>query len=91
MKYVFRALVFHLICIVIFFFIYWYLENHFIIDNKSKENVKNIDFLLLSTTIQTGVGLSDVHPVTLLSKICLIIQQLVMLSSHILTLYLFLL
>ena len=90
MKYVFRALVFHISCILLFFTIYWYLGDHFLRD-KTKGEATTIDYLLLSTTVQAGVGISDIYPVSYFGKIALIIQQFVMLSSHIFTLYLFLL
>jgi hypothetical protein len=48
-----------------------------------------IDYLLLSTTIQAGVGISDLYPLSYYSKIAIIIQQILMLFTHVITLYIF--
>ena len=48
-----------------------------------------MDFFLLSTTIQAGVGISDLYPITFYSKIVMIIQQFLVISAHVFTLYIF--
>ena len=48
-----------------------------------------VDFLLLSTTIQAGVGISDLYPLSYYSKLVVIIQQMLMLFTHVITLYIF--
>ena len=88
MKIVFRTLIFHLFCILIFFLIYWNLGDHFLRD-KSKTQANIIDFLLLSTTVQAGVGIADIYPISFMGKLSLIIQQLIMIFTHVITLYLF--
>lgn len=88
MKILFRTLIFHFLCIFIFFIIYWNLEDYFVKHN-SKTPATIVDFLLLSTTVQAGVGLADVYPISFTGKLSLIIQQIIMLSTHVITLYLF--
>lgn len=94
MKLVIRTAVFHLLCIVAFSFIYFFIGHNF--KNASNGNLNHtkstntyIDFLLLSTTVQCGVGLSDLVPTDSLGKLCLIIQQYIMLLTHVITLYVF--
>jgi hypothetical protein len=91
MKLVIRTFVFHTICIMLFTFIYIYLSNDFnnIHDTKNKKYPTLTDFVLLSTTIQAGVGFSDLFPITFYSKIAIIIQQYIMILTHIITLYIF--
>jgi len=89
MKILFRTLIFHFLCILIFFIIYWNLGvgEHFMID-KQDPPAQIIDFFLLSTTIQAGVGVADIYPISTYGKISIILQQLLMISSNVLTLYL---
>jgi hypothetical protein len=102
MKIVFRTVVFHIFCILVFSFLYstfeddfgsldndLYSENNNKNPNRIKEKRNFLDFLLLSTTIQAGVGISEFFPSSSLTKIILIIQQLIMISTHVFTLYLF--
>jgi uncharacterized membrane protein len=91
MKLVIRTVFFHILCIIFFAFIYLYLSDHFQSDNGEK-NVrynKLIDFLLLSTTIQAGVGISELYPISFYSKIVLMIQQILLIFTHLITLYIF--
>jgi hypothetical protein len=91
MKLVIRTLIFHLFCIIVFAYLYLYLSDHFQTDNeeKNKKYSSFLDYFLLSTTIQAGVGFSDLFPVSNSSKIAVIIQQLLMMMTHIITLYIF--
>lgn len=91
MKLVIRTALFHVLCIISFALIYLYLSEHFQSNNGDK-NVrynKLIDFLLLSTTIQAGVGISDFYPISFYGKIVVIIQQLLLIFTHLITLYIF--
>jgi hypothetical protein len=91
MKIVIRTVLFHVLCIILFALIYFYLSQDFQSTNgeeKSKYS-KLIDFLLLSTTIQAGVGISDLYPISFYSKIVLIIQQIILIFTHLITLYIF--
>jgi hypothetical protein len=87
MKIVFRTLIFHILCILVFATAYSYLNEDFNIIREQRK--KYIDFLLLSTTIQAGVGISDLYPLSYYSKIVVITQQILLLFTHIITLYIF--
>ena len=87
MKIVFRTVCFHLLCIIVFSFLYFGNKHGFqSFDNK---NVSYLDYFLLSTTIQAGVGISSVYPIYSYGKIIMIIQQFIMIMTHVFTLYVF--
>jgi hypothetical protein len=85
MKLVLRTLIFHILCIIIFTIIYSNLTEEF----QEHDKKSFVDFILLSTSIQSGVGISDLFPLSYYSKIVIIIQQLLMLFIHVITLYIF--
>ena len=97
MKRVIKTLALHLFLIIFFTFFYYYFSNHF--EKNTPNKCKNydcdaevntlIDFLSFSTTIQVGVGLNEMSPISNYSKIFMIIQQLIMLSIHVITIYIF--
>jgi hypothetical protein len=91
MKIVLRTLVFHFICIIIFAFLYKYLAVHFGHDiNKMNTNSDDmIDYFLLSVTIQASIGFSKMYHVSHVSKLVLMIHQLIVISTHVFTLYIF--
>ena len=89
MKLVIRTLVFHFLCIILFALMYMFFSEHFEIDDDNKKYTTIMDFFLLSTTIQAGVGISDLYPITFYSKIVMIIQQFLVISAHVFTLYIF--
>jgi hypothetical protein len=103
MKRVVKTLAIHFFFIILFTFIYYYFSNHFDKNTLSKSKNDNgqknynsdsgldliIDFLLFSTTIQAGVGLSELYPISIQSKIIMILQQLIMISIHVITIYVF--
>jgi hypothetical protein len=85
MKIVFRTVIFHVSCIIGFGILYFYLKDDF--TEKEDVQLEIIDYLLLSTTIQAGVGISELYPTSFYGKVAMIIQQLIMLSTHIFTIY----
>ncbi len=88
MKLVLRTLFFHLTSILIFGVVYWLLADNFsLVVNNSKPQL--IDFIFLSTTVQAGVGLSDLNPLTSLSKFMLMVQQFIMISTNVFLFYIF--
>jgi hypothetical protein len=96
MKLIFRTIVFHIFCIIIFALIYLSLNKHFLPLNEDihRFNLGDyykqvLDYFLLSTSIQTSIGLTNLYPVSSLAKIILIIQELIMVSTHLFTLYIF--
>jgi hypothetical protein len=86
MKLAIRTVSFHLLCIVVFSFLYYIYQEDF--DGKGDEK-KLMDFILLSTTVQAGVGITDLYPATFYSKLIIIIQQMVMITTNIFTIYIF--
>ena len=48
-----------------------------------------VDFALLSTTIQAGVGISNMYPLNTVGKLIMILQQLIMMSANLFALYFF--
>ena len=87
MKMVFRTVFFHLICIIVFTFIYKYIAID--LKDSDKNPVDFIDYLLLSVAIQSGTGFSVVNPKNDISKIVVIIQEFVLIFTHVFTIYIF--
>ena len=98
MKIVIRTVLFHIFCIIVFAIIYSFfsrefgsLDDDFFRNEKSNKKKKTgfLDCLLLSTTIQAGVGISEMFPSSQNTKIIMIVQQLLMISTHVFTIYIF--
>jgi hypothetical protein len=80
----YNFIIYNLIIIMIFTFIYYYLsEKHFYIDTKlvQDDKISLIDYLNLSITIQSTVGLPCIKPNTFLSRTFVTIQQLLLVIS----------
>ena len=97
MRRVVQTLSIHLGCIIFFAFFYYYSSVHF---DNNKDNKFNyyksessldsiIDFLLFSITIQAGVGISDILPISIYGKLLMMLQQLLMISISVITIYVF--
>ena len=87
MKIVIRTILFHFLCILFFTFLYLYFKQDY--HSESKKELNIIDFILLSTTIQASVGVTNIYPIGYYGKLIIIIQQFVMIMSHVFTLYIF--
>ena len=87
MKLAFRTVIFHILCIVIFALFYYYFRDDF--KTEVKEKFTLLDYIFLSTTIQSGVGLTDIYPIDFYGKLIMIIQQLVLIMTHVFTIYIF--
>jgi hypothetical protein len=87
MKIVIRTFLFHVLCIIIFAFLYYYFRNDF--KTQVKEEYTKLDYIFLSITIQSGVGLTDIYPTNFNGKLTMIIQQLILIMTHIFTVYIF--
>jgi hypothetical protein len=97
MKRVIKTLALHLFLIIFFTVFYYYFSTHF--EKNTPNKCKNydcnnevntlIDFLSFSTTIQVGVGLNEMSPTSNYSKLIIILQQLIMLSIHVITIFIF--
>jgi hypothetical protein len=66
---------------------YFIFSQHF--HRNINEELTMLDYFLLSTTIQAGVGISDIYPISFYGKILMIIQQILMIMTHVFTLYIF--
>lgn len=89
MKLVLKTALFHLFCIIIFSVMYFSYKEHFVPIDKNQKYHKFIDFINLSITIQSGVGMTYIIPYTLITKIFIISQQILVILTHIITLYFF--
>lgn len=87
MKLVIRTVLFHMLCILIFSCLYYYFRNDF--KTEVKEEFTVLDYIFLSTTIQAGVGITDIYPIANSGKIIMIIQQFIMIMANIFTVYIF--
>jgi hypothetical protein len=91
------TLTIHLFFIIFFTMFYYYFSRHFEKNTPNKCKKYNcatevntiIDFLLFSTTIQAGVGLNEISPISNYGKIVIILQQLIMISINVITIYVF--
>jgi hypothetical protein len=84
-----KTLSVHFICIFLFAFLYYYFSHHFEKPQekyKKHKHFKVIDCFLFSVTIQSGVGMTDISPISVLGKLLVIIQQIIMLSINLITL-----
>ncbi len=56
---------------------------------KIRKKINSGLYFFLSTTIQASVGMSDIYPITNIGKIFMILQQLIMIMTHVFTIYVF--
>ena len=90
MKIAIRTVCFHFLCILMFGVIYYNIQSQF--QHKSvQERQSLLDYILLSTTIQAGVGFSHIYPNTSIAKSMMILQQIMMIMTQVFTLYFFIL
>lgn len=87
MKRVVKIFIFNVSCICIFAMFYYQFRDHF--DCQTNQELTLLDYFTLSTTIQAGVGLSDIYPVSVYGKILTITQQMTMLLTNLISLYIF--
>lgn len=88
MKYVISSFLFHLFMIFLFSVIYYFIEaSNFKFDDTLNRSPEYIDYLSLSTTLQSGVGLSDLAPATQLSSLLIVLQQLILIGTNVLIVY----
>ena len=87
MKLAFRTVIFHILCIFIFSLFYYYFRDDF--KTEVKEKFTLLDYIFLSTTIQSGVGLTDIYPIDFYGKLIMIIQQITLIMTHVFTIYIF--
>ena len=88
MKIAVRTVFFHFLCIIVFAIVYYNIQYQFQ-HTISHERRTFLDYILLSTTIQAGVGISDIYPITPIAKFITILQQLILIMTHVFTIYFF--
>jgi hypothetical protein len=89
-----KGIFFHIACLAIFTLIYFIIyENEF--ENVIEENKKRlskmdklVDCFYFSTTVEAGVGLTSLQPITYLAKVLVCIQQFCMIFGNIFIFYL---
>jgi len=93
MRIVIKTVLFQFLCVLFFGLVYLLFKDNFIRDPNFTTNGKKepevLDCLFLATTIQCGVGYTDLYPITDTAKTILIIQQFVMISTNVFLLYIF--
>jgi hypothetical protein len=55
--------------------------------NQKTKKRTFLDYLLFSTSIQASIGIAEFFPHTTITKLILITQQLVVISTHVFTIY----
>ena len=88
MRIVLKALFVNILSILIFSIIYINIAKDNFLTQKNTLP-EYIDCLLECITIQAGVGISSINPVTNLGKSVVMIQQLLLICTNAITLYLF--
>ena len=90
MKLIFAGVLLNLILIVLFGLIYWNFSNQFNNDstNRMRKPGDILDCFYMSITIQAGVGYQGLTPITDLAKFLLMSQQICMITSNIIVVYL---
>jgi len=91
MKLVVKTLVFHILCIIFFALLYSLNSKDFVIEYKQikQKYPEFIDFIFLSSTIQSGIGFNFLIPTNNITKILIILQQFTIISSYVFVLYFF--
>ena len=87
MKTAIRTICFHFFCIIIFTFIYKYISLE--LKDTEKSMVSFIDYLYLSVAIQSGTGFAQIAPKNDIGRIIIIIQELILICTHVFTFHFF--
>jgi hypothetical protein len=65
------------------------MSDEFVVIYGKKQEITFIDCLFTSTSIQSGVGLTSMMPVTNTSKWAIIAHQILMITTHLLSVIFF--
>ena len=87
MKLVIRTVVFHILSIIIFSYLYYVYRKDY--NDKDDPLISKLDCILLSASIQAGVGLDVFNALTPFAKIIMVLQCIVILATHVFTIYIF--
>jgi hypothetical protein len=80
---------FNLLTAIIFSIIYSSISRHNFEPLNPKDELTYIDFLFYAVTIQSGIGLPDVTALSDLAKILALFQQLILMGSAFILVYMF--
>lgn len=80
---------FNLLIALIFSIIYSSISSHNFEPLNPKDELTYLDYLFYAVTIQSGIGLPDVTALSNLAKILVLIQQLILMGSAFILVYLF--
>ena len=86
MNRIIKGFAIHISTIILFTILYFLYSNHY---TKYGTEFEMMDYLLLSITVQAGVGITDIYPATFYGKLLLALQQVIMLITNISTIYFF--
>ena len=81
MNHFLKIAILNLALILFFANVYYCLPSNSFSPTNANQPARFIDFLFLSVTIQSTVGLPDIAAINDISKTCIIIQQLCMILS----------
>ncbi len=87
MNKIFIPILLKLFVLLLFFIIYWVCNDQLTKPADEKTNV--IDYFMLSTTIEAGVGVTNLSPKTNFMKIIFTLHQILMICSYIFLFYFF--
>ncbi len=89
MRLIVASFLLNLFLVIIFGFIYWKYNDQFSKENFGDVLIKGdwLDYFYLSVTIQAGVGYKGLTPITNIGKILLMIQQMTMITTNIIVMY----
>jgi hypothetical protein len=80
---------FNLLAAIIFSIIYASISPHNFEPLNPKDELTYIDYLFYAVTIQSGIGLPDVTALSDLAKILALFQQLILMGSAFILVYMF--
>lgn len=80
---------FNIITAIIFSIIYSSVSKNNFEPFNPKDELTYLDFLFYAVTIQSGIGLPDVSALSDLAKILTLIQQLILMGSAFILVYMF--
>jgi hypothetical protein len=80
---------FNLLTSIVFSIIYASISPNNFEPLNPKDNLTYVDYLFYSVTIQSGVGLPDITALSDLAKILAMIQQLILMGSAFILVYMF--
>jgi hypothetical protein len=66
---------------------YYYFKHQ--LASNSKENFSIMECIFLSTTIQAGVGITDITPTAFHTQLLMMAQQFIMIMGNVFTVYIF--